>query len=132
MKAEENGLDQECDWISINALVLIGCINCAGSDCEKSEVLYRVVQPEMLARIFVINEDIRMTIFYMTNLATILRYMKNKICREGSKNPKKFDVEFFKKKMISYEVVFEAVLEEFTHNMFGAHANTVTREQFQE
>ena len=51
-----------------------------------------------------------MALFFITNLATILLYMRAKVSRDGSENPRAFDIEFFKKKMASYEVVFEAVL----------------------
>ena len=82
--AEHNELDPECNWISINALVLIGCINCEGRDYEKAQVFYRVVQPAMLPRIFVTNQDIRMALFFVTNLSTILHYMSKKVSKEGS------------------------------------------------
>ena len=107
---DENGLDPDCDWISINAIILLGIVNCDGSDADKGEVFYRVVQPAMLPRIFITNQDIRMALFFITNLATILLYMRAKVSRDGSENPRAFDIEFFKKKMASYEVVFEAVL----------------------
>ena len=106
---EENGLDQDCKWISVNALILIGCMNCDGTNQEKAEVLFRMIQPSTLPRVTISNQNIRMCIFYMTNLATVLSYMKTKVTREG-KNPKEFDFDFFKSKMISYEVVFESVL----------------------
>ena len=90
--------------------MLIGCINCEGRDYEKAQVFYRVVQPAMLPRIFVTNQDIRMALFFITNLSTILHYMSKKVSKEGSANKSEYDVEFFKKKMMTYEVVFEAVL----------------------
>ena len=46
-KLEINGLDPNEDWLSVTALLLIGCLNCPGSDLEKAEVFLRVVQPEM-------------------------------------------------------------------------------------
>ena len=82
----------------------------------------------MLPRIYVTNQDIRMALFYMTNLATILLYMEQKVSRDGSAHPHTFDIDFFKKKMFTYEVVFEAVLAKFNESMFGDHANSVTRQ----
>ena len=69
------GLDREFHWISVNALILIGCLQCIGSDKHKADVFYRVVQPEMTHHVLVFDKDIRMAIFFMTNLATILRFM---------------------------------------------------------
>ena len=42
------------------------------------------------------------------------------------------DIEFYKKKMDSYEKVFDAVIEDFNNSMFGLYANSVTRETFKD
>ena len=39
----DNELDQEFKWINVNALILIGIVNCQGSDRENAEVFYRVI-----------------------------------------------------------------------------------------
>ena len=51
MSDPETGLDPDSDWISVNALILIGCLKCSGSDKQKGDVFYRVVQPEMGNRV---------------------------------------------------------------------------------
>ena len=48
---EISGLDPELNWVNVNALILIGCLKCGGSDRAKGEVFYRVVQPEMGKRV---------------------------------------------------------------------------------
>ena len=126
---EENGLDPDLIWISVNALVLIGCLNCSGKDIEKADVFYRVVQPEMLPRIYVSDRDIRMSLLFMINMATILFYMQGKIARDGH-DTTEFDVEFFKRKMFLYEIVFEAIIEQFDEDMFGPFENSISRERF--
>ena len=72
-----------------------------------------------------------MALFFITNLATILLYMRTKVSRDGSENLRAYDIEFFKKKMASYEVVFEAVLAQFNDSMFGSHQNSVSKAEFQ-
>ena len=42
-----------------------------------------------------------------------------------------FNLEFYKEKMNDYEVVFDAVAEEFSNDMFGPFSNSVTRPVFQ-
>ena len=70
------GLDPELVWISVNALILIGILKCQGTDSEKASVFYRVVAPEMSHRVLVFDKDIRMSIFFLTNLTTILEFMQ--------------------------------------------------------
>ena len=60
------GLDPDFIWLSVNALILIGCLKCRGKDSEKAHVFYRVVSPEMTDRILVFDKDIRMAIFFLT------------------------------------------------------------------
>ena len=38
-----NELDQEYTWINVSAIILIGIVNCQGSDSENAEVFYRVI-----------------------------------------------------------------------------------------
>ena len=40
-------------------------------------------------------------------------------------------MEYYKQKMLDYEMVFDAVIEEFKNEMFGIYANSATREIFQ-
>ena len=72
------GLDPAFEWVSINALVLIGCLKCSGSDSQKAEVFYRVVQPEMTDRILIFDRDIRLAVFFLTCLVTILEFMQRR------------------------------------------------------
>lgn len=78
------GLDPEFTWISVNALLLIGCLKCSGLDSQKAEVFYRVVQPEMTDRILIFDKDIRMAIFFLTCRATILEYMQKDLIKTSS------------------------------------------------
>ena len=124
----DSGLDPEFNWISINALVLIGCLKCSGMDSQKAEVFYRVVQPEMGNRVLIFDKDIRMSIFFLTNLATILELMQRNLRKRGDHE---IDYMYYKRKMDAYEKVFQAVTDDFNDSMFGQYANSVTRKHFQ-
>ena len=81
----EFGLDPDFEWVSVNALILIGLIKCMGRDSEKANVFYRVVQPEMTNRILIQDKDIKMAIFFLTALATILELMQRELAEyQGS------------------------------------------------
>ncbi len=130
-KMKKFALDGSFYWISINALILIGCLKCAGRDSQKADVFYRVVQPEMTTRVLVYDKDIRMSIFFLTNLATILEFMqKRMIWRSQERFDGRPDIDLYKRKMDEYEIVFDAVIEDFNNSMFGIYANSVTREDF--
>ena len=124
----DSGLDPEFNWISINALVLIGCLKCSGMDSQKAEVFYRVVQPEMGNRVLIFDKDIRMSIFFLTNLATILELMQRNLRKRGDHE---IDYMYYKRKMDAYEKVFQAVTDDFNDSMFGQYANSISRKDFQ-
>lgn len=54
------------------------------------------------------------------------------IFSQGGFNNGRPDIDFYKKKMDSYEKVFDAVIEDFNNSMFGLYANSVTRETFKD
>ena len=83
----------------------------------------------MTPKLLVTDPDIRMAIFFMTNFATVMLYMQEKIGPRG-RDLENFDVSFFSRKISAYELVFEAVTEEFINDMFGPYANQVTRQTF--
>ena len=68
-------MDPDFEWINICALLLYGILKCKGSDTDNAEVFHRVVCPEMPSRILVLDKDIRMAVFFMTNLSTIFHVM---------------------------------------------------------
>jgi len=108
-------------------LILIGCLKCAGYDSQKADVFFRVIQPEMSDKITIYDKDIRMAIFFLTNLATILEQMQ----KEQMDKDKVVSIEAYMKKMDHYEGVFDAVINDFNDNMFGVYSNSVNRKTFQ-
>ena len=83
----------------------------------------------MTDRVLVFDRDIRMAIFFLTNLATILRFMQLNILKMGE-TLETVDLEVYKEKMDSYEEVFDAVIEDFNNSMFGYYSNSVTLKTF--
>ena len=83
----------------------------------------------MTDRVLVFDRDIRMAIFFLTNLATILRFMQLNILKMGE-TLETVDLEVYKDKMDSYEEVFDAVIEDFNNSMFGYYSNSVTLKTF--
>ena len=76
--------DQERNkWISLSALMLIGLLNCEGTQTEKAQVFLRIVQPEYTRQILVIDREVHLAVFFLTNLATVLLYMQKKVARDG-------------------------------------------------
>ena len=65
--------------ISVNSLLLMGILRCRGSYKDKAEVFQRVVQPEGQRRIMITDKDIRLALYFMTSLATILQMMQNQM-----------------------------------------------------
>lgn len=125
-KDPEVGLDPNYEWISINALMLIGCLKCSGLDSHKAQVFYRVVQPEMIQRVMFSDKDIRISIFFLCNLATILEFMLADL-----NSPKQErDHTYYESKMDAYERVFDAVIDDFNISMFGEYANSIKQDIF--
>ena len=62
---------------------------------EKAEVFHRVVQPEMQSRIPIADKDIRMAVFFLTNISTVLLYMTEKEVRDSVQN-QQFNFQFLR------------------------------------
>ena len=84
----------------------------------------------MTPRLLVSDKDIRMAIFFMSNLSTVLHYMQCKVAKQ-SHDKRVYDIAFYSKKISMYEIVFESLVEEFIEDMFGPYANSISREAFQ-
>ena len=63
----------------------MGIVKCSGSDSENAEVFYRIIQPGMQERVLAIDRDLRMSIFFMVNLSTILSLMQKTMIRSKRK-----------------------------------------------
>ena len=120
--------------ISINSLLLLGILRCAGSYKSKAEVFSRVVQPEGQSRIQIVDRDIMTAIYFLTSMATILQEMQNNwVVNEDQRSLPIEDTDFesYERKMFEYGLVFEQVLEEFKFDIFGEYANSCSIEEWQ-
>ena len=81
----------------------------------------RVVQPEMQRRVLIQDKDIRMAVFFMTNISTILLYLTTKQVRDSldDQEQKEFSSKLLKTKMSEYEVVYQSIIDNFNIDMFG-------------
>ena len=111
----------------------MGIVYCSGSDAENSEVFYRVIQPECSKRVLAVDKDYRLALFFITNLATILTLMQKNMLREKKKgkSPEQFNMRVYEDKMQAYETVFDAIIEEFSCDVFGLYSNTIDSKLFQ-
>ena len=80
-------------------------------------------------RVLIFDKDIRMCIFFLCNLATILEFLQRNL-RRDILGTSKTDVDYYRRKMDAYERVFDAVIDDFNNSMFGPFANSVTRDVF--
>ena len=84
----------------------------------------------MTDRILYRDKDIRMGIFFLTNLATILERMQRDLANKNTNMTA--DWTYYEKKMDEYEKVFDTVAErDFNNDMFGEYANSVSHSFFQ-
>lgn len=126
-KIGPDGLDPECSWFSVNALVLFGILKCSGSDSQKAQAFYRVIQPEFTHLVLVYDKDIKMAVFFLTSLATILESAQIQLAKSGATQYEPMIDTTFKLLMHKYEKTFDLVSEDFNNSMFGLYSNSVTR-----
>ena len=69
-------------WISVDALLLLGCLHCSGLDSEKAQVFHRVVAPELDDMVMLSDKDLRKSMYFMITLATILEQMTREIIED--------------------------------------------------
>ena len=80
----------------------------------------------MPKRVLVTDKDIRMSIFFLTNLATILEFFKKNMLQNEDAGI--IDLDYYERKMHNYEVVFDAVLDDFINEMFKSKSKSIRRE----
>lgn len=114
-------------FISLEALLLYGCIQCGGYDTQKAEVFHRVIAPELDDIVIIIDKDIEAALRFLILTATIFEEMTRDIIA----NPKsKVDYPAYAKKISKYEPTVKTMVEEFQDNMFGTHYNRRNKETF--
>ena len=68
--------------ISIDALILLACVQCSGSDRTKSEVFGRVFAPEMGEHVNQSDKDLKLAFHYMVSTVTIFEEMVRDLAKQ--------------------------------------------------
>ena len=62
-------------WISVDALLLLGLLQCPGSNLEKAKCFYMIVQPSYDAYITYQDRDLQRALHFLISLSTVLEEM---------------------------------------------------------
>lgn len=62
-------------WISLDALILLGCLHCGGYDSQKAEVFHRIIAPEYESIVKITDKDLKSAMYFMITAATIVEGM---------------------------------------------------------
>ena len=66
----------EDHWISVDALILLGCVRCCGYNSEKAQVFHRVVAPQQYDVVSITDTDLSDALRFMISTSTILEEME--------------------------------------------------------
>ena len=66
----------EDDLISLDAILLLGCLSCYGSSSKKAEVFTRIIAPEIDPHITAADKDFYKAITFMICLAISIEQLK--------------------------------------------------------
>ena len=114
-------------WISVDALLLFGCLHCGGLDSEKAQVFTRVVAPELDDMIYYKDKDLHMSMLFLITAATILEQM---IC-DIVQNPRETVVyENYQLKIDNYKPTLKRIYKDFDQAVFGQLYNRRPRATF--
>ena len=116
-------------WISVDALLLLGCLHCGGLDSEKAQVFHRVVAPEFDEMVMVADKDLRKSMYFMIIAATILEQMTREIIDDPYSE---VDYDSYQHKIDKYQPTLLGILEDFEDSVFGVFYNRRPRETFVE
>ena len=81
-------------------------------------------------RVLVFDKDIKMAVFFLTSLATVLESAQIDLAKQGQSD-ENFDDQKYKEQLDKHEQVFDMVSEDFNNSMFGQYSNSVSRAQFE-
>ena len=114
-------------WISVDALLLFGCLHCGGLDSEKAQVFTRVVAPELDDMIYYKDKDLHMSMLFLVTAATILEQMIYDIIQ----NPRETVVyENYQLKIDNYQPTLKRIFKDFDQAVFGELYNRRPRATF--
>ena len=112
--------------ISIDALILLGCLRCGGDKRDKAEVFHRVVNPEMTTMTLT-DKDLKTALFFMVSIATILEEMTQEMMRQPTMGMNFRDYQL---KIKKYKPTYDGMMDDFYDTVFGEFANRISHEDF--
>lgn len=119
-----------CDqWISVDALLLLGCVRCSGYDSEKASVFHRVVAPQQQDVVTITDTDLKEALRFMISTATILEEMERDFIEHPSRTVK---YEKYERRIRKYKPTFDGIMLDFEESIFGLFYNRRARETFVE
>lgn len=114
-------------WISLDALILLGCLHCGGYDSEKAEVFHRIIAPEYESIVKITDKDLKSAMYFMITAATIVEGM----IRDLVESPRlKVDYSHYEKLVAKYRPTFQGMQEDFEDTVFGTHYNRRNKDTF--
>ena len=114
-------------WVSTEAIILYGCINCVGFEIEKAHAFHRVIAPEYNKNVQIQDSDLRTAFFFLVTCVTVIEEMT----RDFSAG-REIDYEIYEDKVEKYKPTFEGMLEDFQDELFGEYGNSVDGKQLDE
>ena len=113
--------------ISIDALILLACVQCSGSERTKAEVFSRVFAPEMEEYINLNDKDLKVAFHFMISTATMFEEMVRDIAKQPMMGLKS---QLYQDRIKKYAPTYDGMTEDFYDSVFGEFALKCTREEF--
>ena len=113
--------------ISIDALILLACVQCSGSDRGKAEVFSRVFAPDMGEHINQNDKDLKLSFHFMVSTATIFEEMVRDLAKQPMMG---LNAQLYQDRIKKYAPTYDGMTDDFYDNMFVEFASQSTRQEF--
>ena len=114
-------------WISVDALLLLACVHCEGFDSECAAVFHRIVAPEYDDIITITDKDLTTALRFMIITATILEEMTREMIAHPEVKP---NYKAYERKIRKYEPTIDGIIQDFQDTVFGEFLNRRSRDTF--
>ena len=113
--------------ISVEALLIYGCIFCLGFYSEKASVFARCIAPDSNSVITITDKDLKVALRFLFISATILEEMQLDLMMNPKEKPDHAKIQW---KIAKYEPTILGMLEDFEDTVFGYFYNRRSLECF--
>ena len=124
---DEDIIEPNDTWISVDALLLLGCVHCEGFDSQCSAVFHRIVAPEFDDIISITDRDLQTALRFMIITATILEEMTREMIAHPEVKP---NYKVYERKIRKYEPTIDGIIQDFQDTVFGEFLNRRSRDTF--